>query len=102
VQLDAPRHLYLHSTDSLKRLAAAAGFECEAVRYDSTAFQFWGSEQYVKNVPLHSPMSYCINPKESLFSKEDIEKFRVRAEELNSKDLGDQAAFYLRKDSLLA
>jgi len=45
VQLDAPRHLHLHTRRSLEILAARAGLEIERVHFDSTAFQFWGSEQ---------------------------------------------------------
>src|SRR3546814_14684228 len=45
IQLDPPRHLTLHTEESVARLAAATGFEVQAVVYDSTAFQIWGSER---------------------------------------------------------
>ena len=97
VQLDAPRHLYLHSVESLTRLAAKVGFRLEKLLYDSTDFQFWGSEQYARDIPLRSERSYLENPKRSIFSPQEIHTFRRRADDLNREERGDQAAFYLRK-----
>jgi hypothetical protein len=99
VQLDAPRHFYVHSVESVKMLAERAGFELETVGYDSTAFQFWASEQYALDIPLYDTRSYLVSPKKSIFSKAQIATFEKRAIELNDAKLGDQAAFYLRKSS---
>src|SRR5260370_21502220 len=44
VQLDAPRHLFLHSQTSFAILAERSGFRIEKVIFDSSEFQFWGSE----------------------------------------------------------
>lgn len=97
VQLDAPRHFYLHSTCSLKQLASRAGFECIAVRHDATAFQFWGSEQYARDIPMQDPRSYLVNPQASIFSGADIARFDEESIRLNASGQGDQAAFYFRK-----
>ena len=97
VQIDAPRHFYLHSIKSIEILSRKTNFELSDVIYDSTAFQFWGSDQYLKNIPLNDPNSYLINPKNSIFSKKEISSFSKRAEELNASKLGDQAVFYLKK-----
>ena len=97
VQLDAPRHFFLHSLASMNYLASQAGLVVDEVIYDSTAFQFWGSEQYTRGIPLESPQSYKNNPAKSLFTPEQIALFDERAKELNQQKLGDQAAFYLRK-----
>lgn len=43
-QLDAPRHRWLPSLDGIRYLAWQAGLSVESVEWDSTAFQFWGSE----------------------------------------------------------
>lgn len=96
VQLDAPRHFYLHSIDSLERLARDAGMSVDKVVYDSTDFQFWGSEQYLQGIPLRSDHSYAVNPAASPFSEDDIAEFKRRARELNQAHQGDQAIFYLR------
>ena len=97
VQLDAPRHLYLHTTKSMEILSKKSGFIIDDVSYTSDEFQFWGSEQYIKNIPLIDDRSYWTNPPNSIFSKKDIETFKHRALELNQKRDGDQASFFLKK-----
>jgi SAM-dependent methyltransferase len=97
VSLDAPRHLFLYSVDSLHVLAKNAGLVIYDIVYDSHECQFWGSEQYRKNIPMESPLSYKNDPASSLFSKKDIASFKRRAADLNGQGLGDMAAFYLRK-----
>jgi 2-polyprenyl-3-methyl-5-hydroxy-6-metoxy-1,4-benzoquinol methylase len=97
VQLDAPRHFFLHSVNSMKMLAAWYGFVLEHIEYDSNAFQFWGSEQYKQDIPLRDSRSYAENPKQSPFSKRKVKRFARRARALNAEQQGDQAAFYFRK-----
>ena len=97
VQLDAPRHLYLNSLQSIQVLAQKTGFTLEQTVYDSNAFQFWGSEQYEQNIPLQDPRSYAIAPQNASFDAQRIRDFATRANELNAAQQGDQAAFYLRK-----
>lgn len=90
VQLDAPRHLFLHTRRSIELLAARTGFEVEYVECDSTEFQFTGSEAYLRGMTLHEMLA--ADP----FTAEVHQSFRQRAEELNAQAQGDQAAFYLR------
>lgn len=97
VQLDAPRHLFLHSLQSMNFLAEKKGFKLENVVYDSFAFQQWGSEQYKQDIALHDENSYAVNPDKSPFSDYDIGEFEKHSQELNDSKSGDQAAFYLRK-----
>ncbi|HXF61201.1 MAG TPA: class I SAM-dependent methyltransferase, partial [Caldilineaceae bacterium] len=52
VQLDAPRHFFLHSVQSLTLVAEQAGLRLQRCLYDSTSFQFVGSELYRRNIPL--------------------------------------------------
>lgn len=96
-QLDAPRHLYLHTEHSIGILAKAAGFEVTKIEYDSGSFQFWGSMQYQYDIPLNDPRSFTVNPAESLFTQADIKAFEARAKTLNETRQGDQACFYLHK-----
>jgi len=97
VQVDAPRHLFLHSIKSMEILAAQAGLGVEEVVWDSTEFQFWGSEQYLRDIPLTDPASYGANLSKSIFSSDDVKRFRAQANQLNALKLGDQAAFYLSR-----
>jgi SAM-dependent methyltransferase len=97
LSLDAPRHFYLHSEKSIALLAEEAGFKIERVVYDSGAHQFWGSEQYLKDIPHRSNRSFEDNPKGSIFTRKQIREYEKRSRELNAKGDGDAACFYLRR-----
>ena len=97
VQIDAPRHFFIHTRKTMEILASYADLKIEKVIYDSTDFQFWGSEQYKKDIPLYAHHSFSINSQESMFSREQIKSFKRRAKELNFEGKGDQAQFYLNK-----
>lgn len=97
VQIDAPRHFFLHSVDSMRILAEENQMVLKEVVYDSMDFQFWGSEQNAKDIPSMSEQSYSINPKKSIFSSSEIKMFKQKAKKLNSENNGDQAVFYLKK-----
>jgi len=97
VQIDAPRHFFLHSTESIAVLAEKADLTVAQTVYDSTEFQFWGSEQYVRDIPLKDPRSYGVNPSNSIFSVQEIAEFKQRAKELNLNNKGDSCAILLRK-----
>ena len=99
VDLDAPRHLCLHSLKSLQILVGQANLKVVRTIYDSTAFQFWGSEQYQRNIPLMDERSYAKNPCGSVFSRDEMEEFEKKAKEVNVLQQGDQAVFCLKKAS---
>jgi SAM-dependent methyltransferase len=89
VQLDAPRHIVLHSIDSLRQLAAAVGLVLDNVEHDSTEFQFIGSELYRRDRTLAELGT--------AFSRRVRRRYRRLAAQLNAEQRGDQAAFYFRK-----
>ena len=97
VALDAPRHIFIHTQKSMQVLANETGFQMTKVNYDSSEYQFIGSEQYKNNISLHSEKSYFVNPRESMFNSKDIKTFRKKAKELNKKQKGDAACFYFYK-----
>ena len=99
VELDAPRHLFLHTTKSMEILAEQAGLKMVDVVFDSKDMQFWGSEQYRRDIPLMDAMSYKYGLERSIFSKEEIDGFKAQAKELNQKKEGDQACFYFYKET---
>ncbi|MDD3985470.1 MAG: class I SAM-dependent methyltransferase [Methanobacterium sp.] len=90
VQIDAPRHFFIHTLESFKLLLNSTNLEIKNLIFDSDAFQFWGSEQYKMGIPLMSENSYLINPKKSMFTNSQIKHFNDRAHDLNQKRLGDQ------------
>jgi 2-polyprenyl-3-methyl-5-hydroxy-6-metoxy-1,4-benzoquinol methylase len=95
-QLDAPRHLIIHTVSSFEILSRKAGFEISDVIFNSTAFQFWGSEQYMKDIPLKSEKSYLVSHYNSMFSKEMIQYYCHESKRLNRESQGDQAIFVLK------
>ncbi len=95
VQLDAPRHLFLHSVESLRRVAQSAGFEVKSVRYDSDEFQFWGSENYLNGIPLKDQKKRGTNTRLAWLILRWRLKFR--SIKLNRQCRGDQAVFVLKK-----
>ena len=97
-QIDAPRHLFLHTIKSIKLLAEQAGFEVSEVCFDSNEFQFWASEQYARDIPLTAHNSYGVDPSASVFTSEEIDAFESRSKALNKARRGDQACIYLRRN----
>ena len=77
--------------------AEGAGLRIVQVTYDSTEFQFCGSEQYLRDIPLHGKGSYAQGLEGSIFSPEEFQQYRTLADELNATERGDQAAFYLKR-----
>ncbi|MHB9054716.1 MAG: class I SAM-dependent methyltransferase [Paludibacteraceae bacterium] len=101
VQLDAPRHYFLHSIKSITLLAEKANLAVEKIIYDSSDFQFWGSEQYIKNIPLTDSHSRFINTSNSIFSRKEIASFKQKAEELNRENKGDTIAVFLKRNKII-
>jgi SAM-dependent methyltransferase len=96
VQLDAPRHLFIHTQRSMRIVALSAGLTITRVFFDSNALQIWGSEQYKKNIPLRDPLSYAENPQTAVFTTSEIRDFERCAAKLNRARLGDSIGFVLR------
>jgi SAM-dependent methyltransferase len=94
--LDAPRHLYLHTRESMDLLATQAGFNVAEVVFDSDGFTDWASEQYAAGISLIDPRSYSVDPSASIFKQADIDKFVARAAQLNANGKADYAGFYLQ------
>jgi len=101
VQIDAPRHFFIHSVKSMQLLAEQSGLTVSQPIYDSTSLQFYGSEEYLLNIPLNSSRSYHVNRSSSLFSRRQLRCYDKQSRSLNRDKQGDQAIFFLtRKDSL--
>jgi SAM-dependent methyltransferase len=93
VQLDPPRHYYLHSESSFRLLAGQAGFDVASIEYDSSGFQFCGSELYRRGISLADNAARTENP---VFSAKQLAEFDARAEALNRSREGDQIVAILR------
>jgi SAM-dependent methyltransferase len=94
VQLDPPRHLFLFSRAGFRQLAAAHGLAVERIEDDSDAFQFWGSEQYRRGIPMNDPRAH--SKKTPLFDAAQIAAWEALAKALNAAGQGDQFAAVLK------
>src|SRR5690606_13273065 len=94
-QLDAPRHIFLHSVDSIKILSEKTGFKLNEVEYDSTHHQFTLSERYKQGKTLKErSYSTWAGRIANAFKKLS---YASQAAKLNQQKHGDQAIFYLQK-----
>lgn len=87
-QIDAPRHLFLHTVKSIALLAEMHNLTIESVKYDSKYHQISISEQYTRNIPASEISRLSLKEKYA---------FKRKARELNSLHDGDQACFILKK-----
>ncbi len=95
VQLDAPRHYFLHSIKSVQHLANKAGMNLFKVEFDSTYKQFADSERYLLNEPLKTPRKR--GPVNFLRRKVKKMRYKRMANKMNKIKRGDQAVFFLKK-----
>jgi len=93
VELDAPRHLYLHSLKSIEHVGVKAGLKLVDHFCDSTEFEFWGSEQNRRGIPLRAEDSFSENPSMSSFTYREMADFKKRAEEANLSGQGGRGCF---------
>ena len=89
VQLDAPRHFFLHTVKSMNILANECALKLSSIEYESTAFQFTGSEKYLRDI--------AFSEKDTIFSKKQMKIFGKEAKRLNQINDGDSVCFYLKK-----
>jgi SAM-dependent methyltransferase len=87
-QIDAPRHFYLHSYESIKLLAEQCGLVLRSTECDSTLDQFRTSDLYKRGLR---------SLKEAGFTRSNKSDWKRRAAELNRVGRGDQAVFFLSK-----
>lgn len=95
--LDAPRHLYLHSVESFRLLAAEAGFDIRETLYDSNTAQFWASENFRRGLNLKADGSRRTWLANRLGRAIGFIPQYLRARALNRAGQGDLVAFFLRK-----
>jgi SAM-dependent methyltransferase len=94
-QLDAPRHLFLHSHRSIKLLAEQANLRVIDLWCDSSETQFIASKQYQMGITLLDPKSYAVNKRRSYWSKNDVLQYKEKARLANQALKGDQICVVL-------
>lgn len=88
VQIDAPRHLVLYTTESMKMVCEKSGLYIDRTLYDSHEGIFYYSEELKNTNKSHSEIAQ---------SFKHNELFAQRAEMSNRNHDGDEAVFYIRK-----
>jgi hypothetical protein len=78
VELDAPRHLHVHTLESLRALTGPLGLEVRDVRYETYDLELWGSEQYRRGIPLTDPRSHWIGGRGTVFTRREMRAFARR------------------------
>jgi len=97
MDLDAPRHIIIHSLKSMELLAKQSGFELRKTVFDGNYMSLIGSDQYAKDIALPDANSYMADKAASGYSKSDIENFKAINSQNNKAEIADQATFYLFK-----
>jgi SAM-dependent methyltransferase len=93
-QLDAPRHLFLHTRASLAIVARQAGLNVQRCWCDASAFQFWASELYRAGIPLCDAEGRLALPANH-FTREQLRQFESESRAANAAGRGDQIAAVL-------
>lgn len=91
-QIDAPRHIILHSKESIAALAAEHNLCIIKKEYDSGADQIVRSHLYSINIPLCEQTNDVVY---THFSRETIDDIIESCKMANQNEYGDHAVFYL-------
>lgn len=97
-QLDAPRHIFLHSQRSMEVLANMHGLKVSGVKYDSNGSQVVRSYLYQKDITFNEQTYDCIR---KYFTEEQLDQLEENSKTANENEKGDHAIFYLiRKEDV--
>ncbi len=94
-ELDAPRHLFVHTRRSLELLAAEAGLGLARVAHDSTFVEILASEQIRMDIPWRDPASWFSEPP-GPFGDAAIAEAKETAERLNLEGRAGRAIYFFR------
>lgn len=91
-QIDAPRHISLHTKESMSYLAKKHGLKIIKREYDSTMTQIIRSYLYSIGISFWNQTSDII---QKYFSAQNIREIEGSCKLANQNECGDHAAFYL-------
>lgn len=87
-QIDAPRHMCLHSYESIGLVAERAGLKINSILCDSHPMQFWASDLYRAGRSL-------LDPEQKVYKKRHRRFYRDLAQFANENSIGDQIVVQL-------
>lgn len=89
VHLDPPRHLYLWTVDGFRNMVGGTSLQIDRSGFDTTVYSFAGSDLIRRGIPTEAGLP--------TLSEGQLTAWRIRADELNRSDDGDNAWFVLSK-----
>ncbi|MFL5675948.1 MAG: class I SAM-dependent methyltransferase [Chloroflexota bacterium] len=95
-ELDAPRHLFVHTEASLDALARRARLTIVDVVWDSSLVEFVASDQISRDLAWREPGSWYHGAPAG-FDDATIAGYRTLATELNKQGRAGRAGFYMRR-----
>ena len=90
-QIDAPRHLFLHTIESFKILCDKTNLVIEDIIFDSSYLMFTNSVKYENNISMRDK-----EWRDYQFSTQDLDFFKKKIINLNREKNADQAIFILK------
>ena len=93
-QLDAPRHIFLHSRLSINYLAKECGLRINSLEYNSNNSQIIRSFFYQHGVSFDEQNEELIR---RYFSSSDLKRIDEMSEEANKNQVGDHMKVWLKK-----
>ena len=96
VQVDAPRHLFLPTENSMIALAAQVGLRCTSVVFDAGRLMLLGSEVYARDLPLYQQNGRFTYEDPDMFSESTRQDYALLTARLNHQKDSDQACFHFR------
>ncbi len=103
VQLDAPRHKFIYSNNSLDLLMKMSGLRIVHCYSDSKPFSYMASEMYSHNISLVDVESFFQNRIKQLFRLKyylNLAKGKKIIRKFNDINFGDQRVYIIVKDNL--
>lgn len=93
LQIDAPRHFFLHTIKSFKILCSQTNLKVIDIKCDSFYDCIINCEKYSRDISMRDDMWNTFELDEST-----IQAFKEKIDELNLNNEADQAIFVLKKD----
>jgi SAM-dependent methyltransferase len=96
-QMDAPRHMYVHSRKSVVQLLESAGFTNIQIKDDSTIWQIVSSQLYEQDLPFVGHLSWYVRRLPAMVLTGKLRRLKKDVDNLNKEGRGDQICIVAEK-----
>lgn len=97
VEIDAPRHFFLHTEFSLNLVATEVGLSLQHVTYEPHLFYYAASELYRRGLSLYDTDNDCFRDWRKVFTEAELQEFESMAQRGNVPGWSGRAAFFFGK-----